>query len=741
MAVVVQTAELTEEQRPTVVAPEGLLDIEQLLAVMRGYLGAGVDLTPVRKAYEYAARAHEGQFRESGEPYIQHPLATAMILANLQLDRPAIMAALLHDVPEDTNVSLEKIRENFGNEIAELVDGVTKLRRIRWETLEEEQAENLRKMFLAMARDIRVVLIRLADRLHNIRTLDALPRERQLKIAQETLEIYAPLANRLGIWELKWQLEDGAFRYLEPEKYRELARLLASKRSERERIVAQAAEILARELEANGIHATITGRAKHIYSIYQKMLRKGVSFDEVYDLLALRVLVNEVQECYHVLGVVHTLWHPIPGQFDDYIANPKGNMYQSLHTAVLGPDGKPLEVQIRTHEMHRVAEYGIAAHWRYKEGGGRRDQEFETKLAWLRQLMAWQRELSDAREFVESVKMDIFQDQVFVFTPRGEVKDLPAKSTPIDFAYRIHTDVGHRCIGAKVNGRLVPLDYQLQNGDIVEIITAKGEHGPSRDWLNIVQTAHAKEKIRQWFKQRQKEENIARGKELLERELKRLGLGGLGSIEDRQLEEVAQALKMNSVENLFASIGFGAVSPHQVILRLGLRTEPEPEVAVSPGTTVTVQPSVASGMSVMGVGDLLTRLATCCKPVPGDRIIGYITRGRGVTIHRADCPNILAEDEKERLVSVEWGTSDKHTYPVTIRVEAWDRPGLLRDVTTIVADEKLNILASTTQTRPDEHTATITVTVEIGSLAELSRLMSKIERVKDVFNVVRETAR
>jgi len=741
MAVVVQTAELTEEQRPLVVAPEGLLDIEQLLAVMRGYLGAGADLAPVRKAYDYAARAHEGQFRESGEPYIQHPLATAMILASLQLDRAAIMAALLHDVPEDTSVSLEKIRENFGNEIAELVDGVTKLRRIRWETLEEEQAENLRKMFLAMARDIRVVLIRLADRLHNIRTLDALSRERQLKIAQETLEIYAPLANRLGIWELKWQLEDGAFRYLEPEKYRELARLLASKRSERERIVAHAAEILASELEANGIHATITGRAKHIYSIYQKMLRKGIAFDEVYDLLALRVLVDEVQECYHVLGVVHTLWHPIPGQFDDYIANPKGNMYQSLHTAVLGPDGKPLEVQIRTHEMHRVAEYGIAAHWRYKEGGSRRDQEFETKLAWLRQLMAWQRELSDAREFVESVKMDIFQDQVFVFTPRGEVKDLPAKSTPIDFAYRIHTDVGHRCIGAKVNGRLVPLDYQLQSGDIVEIITAKGEHGPSRDWLNIVQTAHAKEKIRQWFKQRQKEENIARGKELLERELKRLGLGGLGSIEDRQLEEVAQALKVSSLENLFAAIGFGAVSPHQVILRLGLRTEPEPQVEAPSGTTVAVQPSVASGLSVMGVGDLLTRLATCCKPVPGDRIIGYITRGRGVTIHRADCPNILAEDEKERLVSVEWGTSDKQTYPVTIRVEAWDRPGLLRDVTTIVADEKLNILASTTQTRPDEHTAIITVTVEIGSLAELSRLMSKIERVKNVFNVVREIAR
>src|SRR5919109_469672 len=563
-----QTAEATEPAEVEQPAQRRLSTLDDLLRRMRGYLPRA-DLDVVRQAYEFAARAHAGQVRGTGEPYVQHPLETALLLADLQLDRATIAAGLLHDVPEDTAVSLQEIEAAFGREIARLVDGVTKLSQISLESLEVQQAENLRKMFLAMAEDIRVVLIKLCDRLHNVRTLDGKPPADRKRIARETLEIYAPLAHRLGIWELKWRRGDGAFYHLEPDQYQELKRLLADTREAREGYIAEAITTLERELRAAGLKAEVSGRPKHIYSIYNKMLRTGRSFDQLYDLLAIRVLVATVQDCYAALGVVHTLWKQVPGQFDDYISTPKGNMYQSLHTAVIGPGGRFLEVQIRTDAMHRVAEHGIAAHWRYKEGG-QADPAFEAKLAWLRQLMAWQQELSTAQEFVESVKMDVFQDQVFVFTPKGEVKDLPAGSTPLDFAYRIHTDVGHRCIGARVNGKLVPLDYELKNGDMVEILTSKSSRGPSRDWLNLVKTAHAREKIRQWFKQQQRAQNIARGKELLDKELRRLGLGGLGAIPEEKLAEAAESLKLASVDLLLAAVGYGGVGPQTVIGRLGL---------------------------------------------------------------------------------------------------------------------------------------------------------------------------
>jgi GTP pyrophosphokinase len=714
-----------------------LSTIDDLLRKLRTYL-PGADLSVVRRAYEFAALAHEGQRRGTGEPYVQHPLETALLLADLQLDQGTIVAGLLHDVPEDTSHSLDEIRERFGTEVARLVDGVTKLSRISWESREEQQAENLRKMFLAMAEDIRVVLIKLCDRLHNVLTLDGKPPEDRRRIARETLEIYAPLAHRLGIWELKWRLEDGAFAHLEPDKYQELKRLLSETRASRERYINQAIQVLQRELQAAGIKAEVTGRPKHIYSIYRKMERTGRTFDQLYDLLAIRVLVHSVQDCYAALGVVHGLWKPVPGQFDDYISMPKGNMYQSLHTAVIGPQGRFLEVQIRTYEMHEVAEHGIAAHWRYKEGG-RPDPQFEAKLAWLRQLMAWQQDLS-TQEFVESVKMDVFQDQVFVFTPKGEIKDLPAGSTPLDFAYRIHTDVGHRCIGAKVNQKLVPLDTELHNGDVVEILTSKSARGPSRDWLKLVKTAHAREKIRQWFKQQERAQNIARGKELLDKELRRLGLGGLGAVPDERLAEAAESLKMGSVDHLLAAIGYGGVGTETVIGRLGLRTPPAEPVAVElPEQAPSTTGATPSGtVKVMGVGDLLTRMATCCKPVPGDDIVGFITRGKGITVHRRDCRNVQREDEPERLVPVEWGRTAAHLYPVTIRVEAFDREGLLRDVATIVAEEKLNIIGASVQVDEAQRRATILTTVELGGLAQLTRLLARLETIKDVTSVSRD---
>jgi GTP pyrophosphokinase len=691
------------------------------------------DLAVVRRAFEFAVAAHGEQQRVSGEPYVTHPLAAAQILADIGIDPVAVTAAILHDVPEDTEYSLNDIEEKFGPEVARLVDGVTTLSKFSNHTHEQRQAENIRKMFLAMAVDIRVVLIKLADRLHNMRTLYALPSDKQLRIARQTLEIYAPLAERLGMWSIKWELEDLAFKSLEPESYRELARTLDTRRKGRESFVEKSIEALRPELAEAGIEAELSGRPKHLYSIWKKMQRKGAEIGEIYDVYAIRILVDEVKDCYAALGVVHSMWRPIPNQFDDYIAVPKPNLYQSLHTAVMALDGKPLEIQIRTHAMHQVSEVGIAAHWRYKEGS-RADREYDAKLAWLRQVMDWQRDVSDATEFVEGVKLDIFQDQVFVFTPKGEVKDLPAGATPLDFAYRIHTDIGHRCIGAKVNNRLVPLDYRLKNGDIVEIVTTKGEHGPSRDWMTVVRTSHAREKIRQWFKRQERDENIAHGRESLDRELRRLARTSLGAVGADRILELARAYKYENLDDFYAAVGYGAVGAQQVVTRLGVVDDAQ---LALPPTTPPPNLMRSGGVRVKGVGDLLVRFGKCCHPIPGDPIIGFITRGKGVTVHLKNCQTVLNERETARLIEVEWEGSPQQTYPIAIRIEAFDRTGLLSDITQVVADNKVNILAANVAVSPDR-TATVKATLEVASVAQLARVMSRLEQLKDVTAVSRD---
>ncbi|CAN5650178.1 bifunctional (p)ppGpp synthetase/guanosine-3',5'-bis(diphosphate) 3'-pyrophosphohydrolase [soil metagenome] len=690
------------------------------------------DLEGVAAAFEFAALAHAGQRRASGEPFITHPIAVAHTLAELGLDPVAVQAALLHDIPEDTEFSLGDGEERCGPDVAHLVDGVTKLSKFSTLTHEQQQAENIRKMFLAMAEDIRVVLIKLADRLHNMRTLSALSPEKQLRIARQTAEIYAPLADRLGIWHLKWELEDLSFKVLEPDTYRELARQLESHRRGREAYVQRARDQLSEALTAAGITAELSGRPKHIYSIHRKMQRKGAELGEIYDVHALRVLVDDMRDCYGALGVVHSLWRPIPGQFDDYIAMPKNNMYQSLHTAVIAIEGKPLEVQIRTHDMHRVSEVGIAAHWRYKEGS-RADRAYDAKLAWVRQLMEWQRDVADATEFIEGLKLDLFQDQVFVFTPKGDVKDLPAGATPLDFAYRIHTDVGHACIGAKVNNRLVPLDYKLKNGDIVEVVTTRGAHGPSRDWLNIVTTSHAREKIRQWFKRQQRDENISHGRTILDRELRRLARTSLERIPGEQLSELADHYGQRSEDDFFAAVGYGAISAQQVVSRLGVVDDAH-EVQLP---QVAPPPAKPGGVRVRGVGDLLVRFSKCCHPIPGDPIVGFITRGRGVTVHLGTCPTVVNERDVERLIDVEWETQVQQTYPIAIRVEAYDRTGLLSEISNVVAESKINIMAANVTVQPD-HRATVQATLEVASVAQLSRVMSRLEQLKDVYAVQRD---
>lgn len=712
--------------------------LQELLNKVRAYMPSD-KAEAVAEAYQFAAEAHRGQVRLSGEPFVGHPLQTAIILADLQLDAPTIIAALLHDVPEDCGVPLSKIEKQFGAEVGRLVDGVTKLAHFGWppslhlEGKAQEnrvQAENLRKMLVAMAQDMRVVLIKLADRLHNLRTLQAQSEERRQAISQETLEIYAPLAERLGIWEIKWQMEDLAFRYLKPDEYRQTARLVSAKRASRERYITRVVELLRQELDAAGLRAEVSGRPKHLYSIYtkqRKYAQAGKDFDDIYDLAAIRVLVDSEADCYSALGVVHNLWHPIPGQFDDYIANPKDNGYRALHTSVICLDGKPIEIQARSREAHRIAEYGVAAHWLYKEGG-KRDVQWEERFAWLRQLLEWQREVSGAEEFVESVKTDIFQDQVFVYTPKGEIKVLTAGATPLDFAYRVHTNLGHRCIGTKVNGRLVPLSYHLQNGDVVEIMATKVNRGPSRDWLNpnlgYVNTSHAREKIRQWFRHQQREENIEKGKEAVERELRRLGLEVAG-------EEVAKLFNYDRWEDFLAAVGVGEVTIAQIAQKLsGPEEAPEafPKVkAPSVETPASVQ--------VLGVGDLLTHLALCCHPAPGDDIMGYITRSKGITIHRRDCINIVNEDEPERLIVVSWG-AEGHLYPVAVRIDAWDRVGLIRDISTVVSDERVN-MATVSATSHSDHTMSIYLTLDISGIGQLSRILSRIEGVRGVISARR----
>jgi guanosine-3',5'-bis(diphosphate) 3'-pyrophosphohydrolase len=692
------------------------------------------DVEKVRRALAFAVEAHGDQRRASGEAYVTHPIAVAITLAELGLDTSAIQAALLHDVPEDTDRDLAELEDRFGPEVAHLVDGVTKLSKFSTHSHEVRQAESIRKMFLAMADDIRVVLIKLADRLHNMRTLGALPPEKQTRIARQTLEIYAPLAERLGIWQIKWELEDLAFKALEPDRYRELVGSLDTRRRHRESYVQRAIEELTPELEKAGIGADLNGRPKHIYSIWRKMQRKGASFGEIYDVYAIRLLVDDVKDCYAALGVVHSIWRPIPGQFDDYIAVPKSNGYQSLHTAVIALEGKPLEIQIRTHAMHAISEVGIAAHWRYKEGS-RSERAYDAKLAWLRQLMDWQREVADATEFVEGIKLDIFQDQVFVFTPKGEVKDLPAGATPLDFAYRIHTDVGHRCIGAKVNNRLVPLDYRLKNGDIVEIVTTKGEHGPSRDWLTVVRTSHAREKIRQWFKKQERSENIVHGRDALDRELRRLARTSIKAIGHDRVAETARAYAYDTVDDFYAAIGYGAIGAQQVVTRLGVVDDTAQDTLPSvapPQSTVRT-----GGVRVKGVGDLLVRFGGCCHPIPGDPIVGFITRGKGVTVHLRSCATVVSERERSRLVDVEWEIAPAQTYPIAIIVEAQDRTGLLNDITQIMAEQKVNILAASVGVTPD-NMARVKATLQVASVAQLARVMGRIETLKGVASVQRD---
>jgi guanosine-3',5'-bis(diphosphate) 3'-pyrophosphohydrolase len=699
---------------------------------------AGVYLPPekiavVEDAYHFAAEKHQGQMRMSGKPYLEHPMQTALILAELQLDASSLAAALLHDIPEECGLPVEEIETRFGLEIARLVDGTTKLGKVSLATSGavsgETQAANLRKMLVAMAEDLRVIFIKLADRLHNMRTLQYLPPERQKEIAQETLDIYAPLAHRLGIWEIKSELEDLSFQYLNLKEHNEIARMIDDWQTRQERVIKRAIRVLKKEFDKVGLAAELSGRPKHIYSIYQKKRRyaaQGRDINDIYDILALRVLVNSLSDCYSAVGIIHSLWHPLHDAFDDYIANPKPNGYQAIHTGVVCFHKHLLEIQIRTHEMQDIAEYGVAAHWRYKEGD-KKDMHFEEKVGWLRQLIEWHREFSGAEEFLESVKTDVLIDQVFVYTPRGEIKDLPMGSTPLDFAYRVHTELGHRCIGAKVNGKLVAFDYKLKNGDVVEIISAKGSKGPSRDWLNphlgYIKTSHAKEKIRQWFKRQERTENIERGRQILEKELRHLGI----QIERQQL---ADLFSYGNPDDFLAAIGYGGVTAHQIALKLAAREE-KPELPA----TVTPQKQAPSAVQVLGVGDLVTNLARCCHPVPGDRIIGYITRSRGVTIHREDCHNVINEKERERLIPVEWGQSDL-LYPVNVQIEAWDRVGLIRDITTVVAEEKVNIV-SVNLANGHDTTVSISLTLETKGLAHLSQVLKKIDTVKGVLRVTR----
>lgn len=704
------------------------------------------DVVAIREVYAFAEAAHAGIVRASGDPYILHPLAVAGILADLRLDARAIMAGLLHDVAEDTQYNITYLAERFGLDVAALVDGVTKLEDIKKFTdkgfgdgvdprQRSQQDETLRKMFLAMAEDIRVVMIKLADRLHNIRTLGHLKEHKRRRIAKETLDIYAPLANRLGIWEIKWQLEDGAFRWLEPAVYKQISSGLQQKREERERFVQQVIAMIQGELHKHGIAARVEGRPKHIYSIYRKMLRKGVDLEQVYDTEAVRILVDEVSECYMVLGLVHGLWRPVPGEFDDYIASPKDNMYRSLHTAVVGPEGRSLEVQIRTHEMHRTAEYGIAAHWRYKEQT-RRDVAFEGKLAWLRSLMDWRNEVADAGEFVDSMRSDVFTDRVYVFTPKGEIKDLPAGSTPIDFAFAVHTEVGCRCRGARVNGKLMSLDYKLSNGDQVEIITAK-RGGPSRDWLNpslgFTATGRARNKIRQWFRKQSREENIQQGQEILLRELRRLNI-------ERSHDSIAKLFSYDEVDDFYEAIGFGDINTQQIASKvLDVERKEQEEAQREEQEAAGNIPISSEGVTVLGVEDLLSHTAMCCNPMPGQEIVGYVTRGRGVTIHRRDCPNLLsmAKKDPERLVQVSWGQAAQRTHPVPITVQAFDRSGLLRDIAALVADERINMRDAHAITGIKGHLAKVTATLEIRNSEQLSRILTRIERLPNVTDVRR----
>jgi guanosine-3',5'-bis(diphosphate) 3'-pyrophosphohydrolase len=696
----------------------------------------------IKEAYTFAENAHKSQLRSSGEPYIIHPLEVALILMDLGLDVDTIVAGLLHDVVEDTGVPVEELTVLFGAEVAGLVDGVTKLGKIAYKTKEEQQAENLRKMFLAMAKDIRVIIIKLADRLHNLRTLEYVDEEKQREKAYETLEIYAPLAHRLGIFKIKWELEDTSLRYIDPKGYYDLVERIAIKRREREEYIHEIIKTLKQKLDEMNIEVEIEGRPKHFYSIYRKMYMQHRDFDQIYDLLAIRVIVNTVKDCYAVLGVVHTMWKPIPGRFKDYIAVPKPNMYQSLHTTVIDTRGELFEIQIRTWDMHRTAEYGIAAHWKYKEGK-KSSSEFDEKLAWLRQLLEWQSDFKDAREFMESLKIDLFTDEVFVFTPKGDVVDLRKGATPLDFAYAIHSDVGNRCVGAKVNGRIVPLDYVLQTGDIVEILTSSSSNGPSRDWLNIVKTSQAKNKIKQFFKRERREENIIKGKEMLEREARRQGYSLSQLLQKDWSETVWRKYGFNSAEDMYSALGYGGITTNQILFRLideYKKANKQSEEDLAEKETVKQQKIRTvndKGVKVKGIENLMVRFSKCCNPVPGDDIIGYITRGRGVSIHRVDCINLKDPlVESHRLIEVNWVEEYKASFSSEIQILARDRQMLLADITKAMSDMKIAVTAVNARTTKNKQVV-INVMIEINDIEQLKKVIKQIKKIDDVLDVFR----
>ncbi|MCF0152811.1 bifunctional (p)ppGpp synthetase/guanosine-3',5'-bis(diphosphate) 3'-pyrophosphohydrolase [Megasphaera sp.] len=722
------------------------VEFKHLIDTIHSYLPQA-KCDDVTKAYNLAEEAHKDQRRVSGEPYILHPLAVAQILADMKIDTTTITASLLHDVVEDTSYTLDDLKKMFGKEVAFLVDGVTKLSRLNYRTKEDQQLNSMRKMFLAMAKDVRVVVIKLADRLHNMRTLRYMRSDKQKRIAQETLEIFAPLAHRLGIFNIKWELEDLSFRYLEPDKYYDLVDQMKQKRHVREEIVNEAIDVLKKALDDAHIHCEINGRPKHFYSIYKKMKKDNRDLSQVYDLFAIRVIVDDVKDCYGVLGIVHSLWKPLPYRFKDYIAMPKPNNYQSLHTTVIGTRGQPVEIQIRTWEMHRIAEYGVAAHWRYKEGNQTANKDaFDEKMGWLRNLLEWQ-DTSNPKEFVNALKLDAFSDEVFVFSPRGDVIDLPQGSIPIDFAYRIHTDVGHRCVGAKINGKIVPLDYKLKNGDIVEIITSKVGK-PSLDWLNIVGSSESRSKIRSWFKKENREENIAKGLDALERECKRLGHDWKALNVGGRLGRVAKQMNAGSEDDLVAAVGYGGFAVNTVLIKLlelhkkDLQKQEEKTNSLAALEKLKTKKPVkhnGTGILVKGEPGLLVRLAKCCSPVPGDPIIGFITRGRGVSVHRADCPNIThSQNDVDRLIDVEWDYDGNERFEVNMEIVAYDRTGIMAEIMATLAEMKISILSVNAKTS-DTKNVTIHMGISIKDLAQFEFVATKIRRLKDVYAVERYT--
>ena len=700
------------------------------------------DIAQIERAYQYAKTAHEGQKRISGEDYISHPVEVAYILTEIEMDTASICAALLHDVLEDTFMTYEEVEKEFGEEIALLVDGVTKLSRLEFKSKQDAQAENLRRMFIAMAKDIRVILIKLADRLHNMRTLNYQPEHKQKEIAEETMEIFAPLAHRLGIFKFKWELEDLAFFYLDPDMYYQIARRLKQKRREREDYVNDLIAQIRNGIEQIGLEADIEGRPKNIFSIYKKMIKQMKDVDEIYDKIAIRVIVNDVHECYGILGIIHTMWKPLPGRFKDYIATPKPNMYQSLHTTFIGRGGEPFEVQIRTWEMHQTAESGIAAHWRYKEGSSPRDKKYDQKLAWLRQILEWQQEIKDTDEFMESLKIDLFDDTVFVFTPKGAVIELPKGACPVDFAYRVHTEVGHQCTGARVNGRIVPLDHPLTNGDIVEIITSKNSLGPSRDWLNFVKTSSAKSRIRQWFNRGKRADNIIKGHDMLEKELKKNHLSPREMLKKEKMAEVARRLGYNSGEDLCAAVGDGAVSPQQVITRqkeIFFQDAVVEDILTIPpmNKNILQREKETTAIRIKGVDDVAIKLSRCCNPLPGDSVLGYITRGRGVSVHRLDCPNMqnYLKTEKDRVLEVEW-SDDRGIYYLELEVKAFDRQRLTTDILNVIADLRIQINSVFSRVTKNNF-AVINLKLEIKDITQVQAIIQRIQQIKDILEVRR----